>query len=80
MLYDIEIDTTNNYVYRKMTVIEINFRDDQEVYIGDWKISPCLLNPPYLLNLVMQTHFLGVHVKNNYYIATTPDETGRLYI
>lgn len=73
-LQHIEVETANGRVYRQMTVVQINFRDDRGAYMGDWKISPCLLNP------VTQTRISGMHVINNYYTATAPDGTGRLYI
>ena len=73
-LQDIEVDTANGRVFRQMTVVEINFKDERGAYMGDWQISPCLLNP------VMQTRLSGMHVRNNYYTATAPDGTGRLYI
>ena len=74
-LQDIEVDTANGRVYRRMTAVEINFKDDRGAYMGDWKISPCLLNPPYLLNPVTQTRLSGMRVRNNYYTATAPDGT-----
>ena len=76
----IEVDTANGRVYRQMTAVEINFKDDRGAYMGDWKTSPCLLNPPDLLNPDMQTRLSGMHIRNNHYTATAPDGTGRLYI
>lgn len=34
-LQHIEVDTANGRVYRQMTVVEINFRDDRGAYMGD---------------------------------------------
>lgn len=73
-LQDIEVDTANGRVYRQMTAVEINFKDDRGAYMGDWKISPCLLNPD------IQARLSGMHVRNNYYTSTAPDGTRRLYI
>ena len=67
-------DTANGRVIRQMTAVEINFKDDREAYMGEWKTSPCLLNP------VAQTRLSGMHVRNNYYTATAPNGTGRLHI
>ncbi len=70
----IEVDTANG------RAVEINIKDDRGAYMGDWKTSPCLLNPPDLLNPDMQTRPSGMHIRNNHYTATAPDGTGRLYI
>lgn len=58
-LQNIVVDTANGRVIRQMTAVEINFKDERGEYMGEWRISLCLLNPG------AQSRLSGMHVRKN---------------
>lgn len=71
----VEVETANGKVVRNITLVEVNFKDTNGAYMGQWERLYCLINPdPH------QTRLSGMYIRNNLYTATAPDGSGRLFI
>lgn len=73
-LEQVLVETAIGMAERSKTAVNVNYKDGNGSFMGQWRHLPCILNSGD------QTRLSGMYLRSSPYTATAPDGTGRLFI